>query len=356
MPLDGETLADDAAEAPIALGAGLSGPVVASGDGLVLAYGRGPNTVVLDRATGNEQVIVLEDQSWPVALSVGGLRVVVNLRERTAMGVEAKRWAVVEVATGRVEVTVEGEDGWWQPAAVDAGAIRLYRLVAEGGGETAGLGAVALVGHDLIHGSEIGRVEVPGVLAGVWGTGRTWESGGYEEEVMAYRVPGLALSPDGRRVAVVYPAGDAVTMIDARSHAVERTVAIGEKRSAVERLGEWLSVVPREAAAKAEEGSWREAVFGVDGESLYVWGVEARAEEVLSREGVGLQRIDLGTGEIAAEGPAGQEVVRVMALEDGVYVGSWDPGFGLRRLDSGSLAVRAERRFGEWHALVAVRG
>src|SRR5215211_997190 len=86
-PLDGETLADDAAEAAIGLGAGLTGEVVASGDGMVLAYSRGAETVGRDRTGGGERAIGVEEQSWPVALSVGGLRVVTNLRDRTAMGV-----------------------------------------------------------------------------------------------------------------------------------------------------------------------------------------------------------------------------------------------------------------------------
>ncbi len=344
----------DAAEAAVVLGTGFAGSVVASGDGGMLAFQREDKVVVVERGSGVEREFGLEWDYWPAALSAGGGRLVVW---SPAGGQGRKTCTVVETATGRVAVRVETGDDWWNPWVVEEGALRMFRLEAEGAAGQApedGPWPIWLVGHDLVHGSEIGRVAVPGLVAGTWDTGLTEDAGAQVLTIMGHRVPGLAVSADGRRVAVVHPEGDVLTTIDARSFVVERSVAVVEKRSMVDRLAAWLPLVPRGAAAKVEEGSVRQAVFGVDGRWMYVWGTEARAE-TRTRTGAGLQRIDVETGEIEASGLDEQEVVRMMPLDGGLYVGSWDPGFALRRLDPVSLKVWAERRFGGWTDLVSVR-
>lgn len=43
-----------------------------------------------------------------------------------------KTWVTVDLACGKVEATVEGGDGWWNPSLVDGDAFRLYRLATTG--------------------------------------------------------------------------------------------------------------------------------------------------------------------------------------------------------------------------------
>jgi hypothetical protein len=356
--LDAMNLRDVEAEPAIALGEGATGSVVASVDGGVLAYYRKSKTVVFDRATGRERVLALDGSHSPVALSPDGRRLVAHVWSSGITPGVTTTWAVVDLATDRVDARVESGDEWWHPSLVDGGAVRLYRLTTpdfDGDREAKGPWPMSIVAHDLIHGSEIGRVEVPGLLGGAWGSGRTWESGGFVEEIQAYRIPGLALSPDGKRLAIVHPDGDALTVVDAESLAIERSIPIAAKRSALDRLVGLLPLEPHGAAAKAEEGSSRSAVFGADGVSLYVWGAESRAEGTLSREGSGLRRVEVGTGDIAATGLDGREIDRVMALGTGLYVALWDPSFALLRLDASSLAERARRHFGRWCSFVSVR-
>jgi DNA-binding beta-propeller fold protein YncE len=164
----------------------------------------------------------------------------------------------------------------------------------------------------------------------------------------------VAVSPDGRRLAVVHADGAAVTLVDLRNLAVEETVAIGRPTGFVDRVFGWLPFVPQEAAAKnVASGFARMATFHPDGRHLYVFGYEnwKNPSGGEDRRGLGLQLVDLESGEIQAEIPADANFWVVIPSPDGesVYVAGGTPDEVndtetlVRRFDARTLGPLAER-------------
>jgi CubicO group peptidase (beta-lactamase class C family) len=235
-----------------------------------------------------------------VRLSADGARLV--LQRVGPTGVPAPAWDVLETASGRLLAAVKAEaaadDGW--QSLIDPAGRRLYRLPLSESTERTGPQPLRIVAHDLTTGAEIGRLELPGVLAGSWRTERTVRG----EPVRGVLHPGVALSPDGRTLAIVHADADRVTLVDAARLAVGRTVDLTRAVTLLERLG----LTPRTAYAKGPlDGAVREAVFGPDGRRLYVFGHETRAAETGDPDagagrGLGLQLVDLARGAVVAEG------------------------------------------------------
>ena len=173
---------------------------------------------------------------------------------------------------------------------------------------------------------------------------------------MAQRIPGAALSPDGRTLAIVDAEADRVTLIDAERLAVERVVDVRPH-------GSWLDWLPlRAAVAHAKgplQGRMRQATFSADGRYLYVYGVEMTPKpdnpDQAESTGLGMTAFDLARGTIAASGLAGQQVFNAQAAPDGsVYLTSEaDPGgsqarFELLHVDGHNLHVLATRVTGTY--------
>ncbi|MCC6791347.1 MAG: hypothetical protein IT336_06675, partial [Thermomicrobiales bacterium] len=169
-------------------------------------------------------------------------------------------------------------------------------------------------------------------------------------------------------IAVIRADRSAFTVIHAASLTIERTASISHPESGLRRLLTWLSVLPRNAGAKMGTADVISAQFSPDATRLYIWGFHNEPDPERSREvstGIGLIAVDVATGEILAEGPAGQLIQRLVASTagDSLYVTgpssgaalySWiddadvavfaSPHF-LQRLDSDTLAVEAETEF-----------
>ena len=179
---------------------------------------------------------------------------------------------------------------------------------------------------------------------------------------MQQSIPALAVSPDGRRVAVVHAGEEAITLVEAERMALDRTVEMEQPASTWGRLLAWMSPAPRAASAKALEGTERRAVFAPDGMRLFVSGTQASVEdgEPVFR-GLGLRAIDVESGAIDAELPGEAPIDRIVPSPDGgsLYVvtsvthPATEPAAGatpfrLQRLDSDTLEPIAERAFKDW--------
>lgn len=167
--------------------------------------------------------------------------------------------------------------------------------------------------------------------------------------------PGVALSPDGRTLAVVHPERDAVTLVDTRSMRITRIVAFAQRASVWQRLAALLPFWPQTAAAKALEGTFRGAVFAADGRHLYVYGSRFTLDgDQEVAHVLGLTVVDLTSGAMTKPILTDEAIERVIPAPDGsgVYVMSFTrtdqggtAGLHLRRLDATTLRPRAARTF-----------
>jgi hypothetical protein len=183
---------------------------------------------------------------------------------------------------------------------------------------------------------------------------------------MGRLTPGLAMSPDGRTLAVVHADLEAVTPIDPERLVVGRTIELARPTSWRDRLGALLPLALQEAEAKqAEEGTWIAASFGADGRHLYLTGsqTEFGDRNRPTFRDLGVRVVDLERGTIAAELPSGSAIDWALPAPDGrsIYVlGPKDPeerasaGVVLRRLDALTLEPLAERQFPTWPNVLLV--
>ena len=281
-------------------------------------------------------------------------------------------WLVFDSATGRLRTTIaaEGRCCWNYERAggesplIDPEARRLYQLVVSSvpGNPPGRPAPVRVVAVDLTTGAEVGRLVLPDEVAGLWQDDRP------EIDGDRYFRPGVALSPDGRHLAIVHPEVAAVTLIDTARLTVERTVAIGRPKGTLDRLLGLLPL-PQEAEAKSPEGTSLAAAFGPDARFLYVFGYEDTGFDAGNRPtfaGLGVRVVDLDRNELAAEALAQDQIDVVLPAPDGrgVYVFGPEepdgPGSGggpvnhvLRRLNAATLDSLAERDlFGERQILL----
>lgn len=382
VPLDPRTLADGSPGDSVALdGPGWSSIISADGSTLVTvqvelsAADPHPSEITLvvrDLVAGSDPVTF----DLPIAaigpwarLSRDGSRLVVEARPGFEAGsttpADPPEWHVVATKTGEALAVVPSDPDGRYPTEtwIDPEATRLYRLLLPTLLDSTGPEPAVVVAHDLVTGGEIGRLVIPDVLGGTWDTGRTVPVP-YENvypntyPVFATLSPGGALSPDGRRLALVHADGDAVTLIDTERFAVERSVPFGSEAGIGTRLMALLPLAPQGAAAKMpSEGTRVRAAFAADGRHLYAWGskTEVDADGTATAEALPLRLIDTDGGDLVAETTPGH-LIRVIPAADGssLYTissgedeqgGDDEPPLLLRRLDPVTLETDVERAF-----------
>jgi hypothetical protein len=259
---------------------------------------------------------------------------------------EGHSWRVFDTRDGHQAATLDtsadpccGLFGAW----IDPNGRFLYRVVTPGSGmDATGPVTPELVRYDMQAGRETGRIKLDGVQAGVWKSGRTIGS----EPVMASRVPGMALSPDGSQVAVVYSDGSRLMTVDTASM---RIVASRQLVAAAAPTS-WFYPGPVDAYAKYEEGVQWDLTYSPDGRHLIA---SARQDSVdnggnFSARGLGLRAIDIERAVIVAQA-RDLGIGRLFYAPDGsaIYVASFvdQKHMGLLRLDASTLAVAARRDF-----------
>lgn len=267
---------------------------------------------------------------------------------RATRPMQMRAWEVYDTATGQQLATatppVEGEV--WQ-TWLDAAGQRLYRLVIPGSPEDQAPRPVRLIAYSIMTGDEMGRLDLPGVLAGTFRPGGLAMSG---QPLSLYLTPGAALAPDGRRLALAHADAELVTLVDVERLAVERTVALARRTGPLD----WLGLAPQIAQAKEwrEPGTTRQAAFSPDGRRLYIVG---NTYNGITPHYLGLRVMDLQSGRVIAEVLADEWIDGVLPALEGqsLYVFGLEddplrwarPRQRVRRLDAGTLTVLADRTF-----------
>jgi DNA-binding beta-propeller fold protein YncE len=255
-------------------------------------------------------------------------------------------WRVFDTRDGRqtakLETTTDpccGLFGSW----IDPSGHLLYRVLVPGSGMNAtGPVTPLLVRYALQAGRETGRLKLDGVEAGVWPSGRTIGS----EPVLASLTPGVAMSPDGSQLAVLYADGGRLMTVDTTSMKV---IASRQLVAPPAPTG-WFNLRPVDAYAKYDEGVQWDLTYSPDGRELVA---AARQDTVdnngnFSSHGLGLRAIDLQRAVIVADAP-NILVGQLFYAPDGsaLYVESFvdQSHMALLRLDPSTLAVAARREF-----------
>ena len=274
----------------------------------------------------------------------------------------AVEWYVVDTDSGEPIAHLEDADKacFRQQGHFDPAGSRIYCVVDPDLTEPRRPEPMRIVAYDVESGRRAGEVELADVLVGGKGPER---DGQVVEEFLE---PAVALSPDGRRLAVVHADTDEITLIDAGSLSVEKSFSM---RPGVN-LWELLGFVPAIAHAKGEmQGTIRQAVFSADGQRLYIFSQEIVPEAAGPPEERGLWLVDLEQEGIIAEALAEYQIQWLRPAPDGsVYafgttderllpyeIRSTSPS-KLWRLDGLTLEILAERASTGYRRGVVVEG
>jgi hypothetical protein len=225
---------------------------------------------------------------------------------------------------------------------VDLPGHRLY--VLEESSSTTHIADVA--SYDLSTGQLLHRQQLDGVLTGVW-DGQTAGNASIVEMWM----PGFALSPDGRSIAVLDGESDTLHIVDAGTLQVIRSERLSHPQSLFDRVAGWLGLAATTASAKEFEGVSVGMRFSPDGQSLYVSGRKSGIGQdgAFTVSGLGLRKIDVTSGAVTVQALKDASLLWLQLSPDGKALYTIEPGpigagtYVLRRLDATTLKVTAER-------------
>lgn len=369
QPLDPHTLADLAGAPPLDFGMAYPSWAISDDSATVVVREADGMIVVSDGLGGPERLRFAPPVSvvYP-RLSGDGSRLVMSTRlSGSPSGITPATWYVFDTDEGRLISTIEeaaGADlvpGGLPASLINPRGERLYHSAASGEGD--GPWPLQLVARDLTTGEEVGRLTLPEVRAGA-----VYSRSLDQAPIADVLTPAVALSPDGVRLAVVSAETDELTLVDARTMTVERTVAIARPQGLARRALTWLGVLPQAVSAKYMDGRHLQGIFSPDGRLLYTYGFAGEvgdAPDEATQRGLGLTAIEVATGAIVATALDGQVLSEVLPAPDGasVYANGptvpWirvvgQPSYRLSRLDAANLGVLAEREFPARRSVVVV--
>jgi DNA-binding beta-propeller fold protein YncE len=381
IKLDSVTLDDLPTSQPTGLDPAIVGSnVLISREGQTLV-GRSENwDAIVQRVLGGPVVsrFPLGDQAWLVSLSADGSKLLASVSEYESN--EYDVWKVFDTATGAViashDFTWDRFGPWefqvdpvhwtmywlirreWSQHSVSPWTNRERQLengefnygVARPKG--AWMTPPTLVAVDLSTGEETRRLELPPDIANA-----LLDDQDPLLEARGRNIsPGFALSPDGSELAIVNATDDDITLIDAETLTVKRTLTMTPKANLVDKLFSVLPLAPQTASAKVQEGVWRRAMYSGDSQRLFVSGYKSDIDEQFTAtyQGMGLSIVDLDDGTIEAQLFEGAGVYVLGETADGiVYVSGQNfPGPAaepsepfIARFDPDSQEIRAKRSF-----------
>jgi len=226
----------------------------------------------------------------------------------------------------------------------NGGLTRGFRFLTPGSGPNALRPTNPIVAKDdPARGREVARLTLEDVYAGIWKSDRPPVD---SAPVVNGWQPGVAISPGGGMMAVVYADGDRLALVDLSRMRIQSTVTVQRQLSWIERLGPHV----RDVQAKGMDGWLWSASFAPDG-NLLAWGqnVHETAQGQFTWDGLGLRLIDPTTGAILQQGLDGLSVDQVLPTPDGraiIATATRQQGpEALYRLDPHTLAVQASREF-----------
>lgn len=297
--------------------------ISADGSTMVLTEDMNRETIIVfDGFEGRERLrISTPGVQGLMGLSRDGTRLVAyGSTACVTLGCVTPAWTVFDLRTGRVISRITGNPGGFGEPLVDGLAERMYQPVFLDDDDPAGPWPFQIVAYDLTSGAEVARLTLPGVKGGMWGA--DWVD---EVPIFNQDDPAVALSPDGSRLAVIDPVTEQLTLIEATSLTVETTRSLSRTEGIGQRFWQWLGIAPRTAHAKLMVGRQLAAIFTPDGDHLYLWGTETEVGDAMDDidfRGLGLQLIDVNSGEIVTEALDGLTVESVAPAPDNetVYV------------------------------------
>lgn len=204
-----------------------------------------------------------------------------------------------------------------------------------------------LAAYDLTSGREVASTRLNGIVAG---SGVVTE-GARAPEILDWQ-PGVALSPDGRQLAVFDGNSQTLLLMTTDHLKIVDTEHVVPPSSLLDHLGNLLGLLPETALAKEWIGTTVDLQFSPDGRSLYASGREGRVTGgVWSMHGLGLERIDVASGQIAAQALPNQWVTNLSVAPDGSALYTLNPSnpaggspTTLRRLDALTLQTMTSRQ------------
>jgi hypothetical protein len=260
---------------------------------------------------------------------------------KTVEGVVAA-WYTLSGTTGRVLRVVPFPACCAGSVLYDPTHDRLYRSTITNDHH------LRLVAYSAASGSQLAQLTLPDVLAGSWTTGQQ----AHGLPVIEIAFPGIAVSPDGTQLAVYDGQTEKLVTIAAPAMRIVRTQQVTHPQSLLARVAGMLGLAPTPAEAKGmAEGMMLTMQFSNDGHALYVtgqtYGPDSRGWP--ATKNIGLQRIDLASGQLSATALPGQNIRWLAEGADGqaLYVLSPDQ-YGycpctLLRLDAATLQATAQR-------------
>jgi hypothetical protein len=259
---------------------------------------------------------------------------------------------VLEARTGKTvsrepAISLGGDPITW---ISDVDGRRLYALLVQPDPNPTGPRSVEVGAWDLRTGRELWRQGVPSLVAGDWDSGAA----------RARLVPGIALSPDGRQIAIVRAfdccvAGGTLWLTEVGSGEILSQRTYRRDSSLFDEL-----FGASAAAAKEMNEVIVNASFSADGRVLHVraqsWQYDGRPEPY---QYFGMAALDVPSAKLLGSDIKMEQwwyqnkILWLQSSPDGrwLYVflertGNADPkGYFLRRLDARTLSVLAERRF-----------
>jgi hypothetical protein len=367
LKLNPTTLADESTPPATGLDPSIKpGTVIFSRDGNTLVGVTPQSKVIVQRGFGGPVVSTfsMEGQGFPLALNLDGSRLLVTIDSAPGGApLESPTWRVFATDTGEelssFEVNSLNTSGL--PYAVDPVSWKAYRIVLAQHpvDDEAGPWPTVLVALDLMTGREIGRLELTDAMGGSWGDISDSDPRGYSF------APGLAVSPDGNQLAIVHATDDGITLVDAATMKVSRTLKMKPKVGLFDQLFALLPLAPQKAAAKGSQGTYYNATYAGDGRQLYVSGMSSNDEDSdMMLGGLGLSVVDLDNREIEARVLDGYLITFFSEAPDdgGVFLTAYkydgkggDVGtYELVRLDPDSFDVTATRSLHAWTSFFIV--
>jgi len=356
-PLDANTLTDIPLAATTNLGdASLIGSPMAviSRDGTRLAavsYGANRPSDILIRIIDSRTGTARASFHPAVAMFVEGVSDDGSQLFGTAQGiprVTRVTWYVLNGSNGHLISATHLSQWCCVPTLYDSAGRRLYvmNMAQQSRFEKLGPRTLTIVSYDTSSGRLVGHLKLNGVLAGSWETKRMVH--GYP--VSEQEGPGYALSPDRRTIAVLDGRRDLLEIVDAKSLKILRSVELMRPQSLLDRLGEWLGIVPTVAEAKEVEGTNVDIQFSPDGSRLYETGGVTRIGKhgKFSYTSLGVRLINVASGQIVAEALHAQDIWWLLVSPDGRAIYAFGPtnpapGTTIWRLDPSTLQAVARR-------------
>lgn len=218
--------------------------------GAAQAFGIGPSgqLYAFDSGTGRQvSTLVVDTAFFPFTVSNGGERIIFSelrysVKSDGPVDNQQFRWRTFDGTSGAyLGITQSGGLDAIGPSesVVSPDGTRAYALVTEPGSIHPGPWTTNVAVFDLVSGTNSVVVPIAGLRSGTWltkthekpgtcmnGSDSSVETVPMDGTIEISETAGLAISPDGNRLAVADPAGTRVTLINATTGAVERVFLI----------------------------------------------------------------------------------------------------------------------------------